>query len=968
MNGPYLLAPTKTGITVAWETEFPVEVNFWYGISDCLENKLDVRCEHGAPWKDNRNGICMYRAVLTGLEPNSPYSYKIELSTGETEAGTFKTLKHCPGVIRLYTLSDSHLFETRTEFATNILTDRPDFIIHSGDIPIGTGYQKEQFESFWFSRGLDFLKHIPVVYTNGNHDDGPYFDDYFIKAQRDTYNSSPDGLHCSFNYGNTHIVIVNSICWGLYEMNAVMSNLPVDKETMNTVKASINWLEQDLETDAARNAKWRIVVMHHPYTDHFTHKHVTHILENNGVNLVIAGHLHFYLKNTSINPDVGAKTLYITQGSAQDPAGELDLGTDDERILSDFPEVIAMGKAIYSTLDISEEALVFRAYGISQNGLEPKVIDETILTQQKPRLTFANITLVPCEEDVNTLSYSAEVTNEGSGLTQITVTILDNQIAKVINLFGVKGKERVVALNAGETKKISGTITLTSVGEHVVQFGDAYQRVYVPKNSQSFELSNMDIHTGQGFDSDVVFTELEVTNLLSTDQGIHLLFYVDGKIMTTQIVQLVACEKKTVCMAYRFTQGGTYQVRVGDLEEKSVLIEGTMQVTPIVKDMSGKGNHGIIRGKPRLFLLQDGSRSLALDNYGDYIEIPDHPSLHVRGGFTGIVRAKMNRLPSAAEKDHNPLMIKGPSPGWGVNYLLRMVVKKNGVAAWGTCHGITEYAWDGGKVPIGEWAQYTAAFDRLTGGTSYINNQKVAEIGGINPDADLRCWEGHPLFIGYSSIGHVIKEVKRAKYFTHFPGEISQVRFYASKLTSDENQCVGDHPAGIGSRVDDLLVWLNFEDIEEEGQHTTEWRRPAKFYPTYKSEKQLWEFRTLSSSTCIPGSSSITVTVEVSDDQETIKDSKYISLKGGVEHIDISDLSKAQYIRVVTRLRGEFGEYVTDIPELKQYLIQATLGGQSVQLSWGTRAAWEKGTLEGAIGFEPQNRTKVIEEYTDVIH
>ncbi len=253
MIGPYLLAPTSTGITICWETELPVQAKVCYGSHNILAETLLVQCVRGASWQTNTEGICIYRAVLANLQSNTLYNYRVELETGEFEEGTFRTLKVQPEAIHLYTISDSHAFETTNYLTASVLASRPDFIIHSGDIPIGTGYQKETFDSLWFYPGAQLLKHIPVVYIDGNHDSGPYFNDYFMVAQRNMYNASPDGLHYSFRYGNVHIVMMNSNPWGLEEMNAVMSNLPIEETTRIKVKESLQWLDRELKSaDAHR--------------------------------------------------------------------------------------------------------------------------------------------------------------------------------------------------------------------------------------------------------------------------------------------------------------------------------------------------------------------------------------------------------------------------------------------------------------------------------------------------------------------------------------------------------------------------------------------------------------------------------------------------------------------------------------------------------------------------------------------
>ncbi len=970
LNGPYLLAPTATGMTVSWETQTPVGAKIFYGMNGQLTNQLDVQCERGAPWKDNPEGICMYRAVLTALTSDTLYNYKVELESGEIQEGTFKTLKENPSELHLFTISDSHGFKMSKVFTDSVLASKPDFILHSGDLPAGTGFQKDSYKTSWFTPGAEFLKNIPVVYINGNHDSGPYFADYFMKAAKDTYNASPNGLNYSFNYGNTHIVMVNSNPWGFDEMNADLSNLPIDKKTTDTIKSSLTWLEQDLQSDGAKNAKWRIVVMHHPYSDNFANKHVISILEKNNANLMLSGHLHFYEKNISIDPAVGAKSLYITQGTPEPYPAVMDYGKPGERILSDYPEVLAMGKATYSTLDITGEKLTFKTYGIPKGETIPRVLDETTLAHEEPNIVLSNVVITPNKADRKTLSFAGTVKNKGNGLAGVTVKMFDNNEEILLNMFGVNGKERLVALNAGEEKNITRNIAINGSGRHVIRIGGTSYTINIPENSAAFELSNMTTRVGQGQDSDVVFTTVEVTNPHKTVRESTVDLYINDIVVQTQKTRLEPNERKIVDFAYRFALGGTYQVKVGNLAAKTVEIEGVLKGTPLVKDLSGYGNDGIIRGNPKITPRNDGTVSVSLvEKDGDYIEIPDSRSLHVKDGFTGIVWANLNRMSKEGEQDRNPIMVKGPSLGWGANYLVRMAVKKaNSSISGGTCYNTSEYSWEGGKVPVGEWAQYAMAFNKSTGGTTYLNSKKVAEIAGISQDAELRNWEGHPILIGFSYTGHVIKEFNRPKYFAHFPGEVSQVRFYSSKLSADETKYLNANPGEVGPKAEDLRAWLNFKDIKTEGIHKTEWRKPSEFKATYKADKQLWGFRTLTVGTKIPTGTSLIATVEVSDNASAIKGSKEFILKDGKQTLNISDLPKAQYIRIVTKFSSIAGQDGTYVPELNLYNVIATLEKETTQMNWGTRADWEKGSFEGAIGFEPLNRTKIIEESTDVLH
>lgn len=969
MNGPYLLAPASTGIIVVWETKAPVKAEIFYGTNHLSEKRLEVACERGLPWKENTEGICMYRAYLCDLLPDTVYQYWVVLETGECANGTFRTLKAKTNEIHLITLSDSHALDVAAGITQFVLQHKPDFILHSGDISQGTGFQKDQYEQNWFQRCPELLRNMPIVYTDGNHDDGPFFGEYFMREQCRAYHSSPNGLHCSFTYGNTYFAVVNSNQWGLSEMNAVNSNLPVAAKTLEDIEAALKWLKEDLQSEAALEAKWRIVIMHHPYTDNFTNKRAVEILERGHVNLMLSGHLHFYQKAVSINPSIGAGILYITQGSAQDASGEVCFGSDDERILSEYPEVIATGKNVFSTLDITDDKLVITSYGVRSEQHEPFVVDETVLVHDQPQIRLGDAVLAPLEDSPNGFTFTVKALNEGRGLAEAVVALEDNGQESLINLFGISGKERVAVLNPGQEKILSGTIELTVPGTHVIRMCQTEMVFSVPESASEIELNNLNVQAGQSENSDTVHVEVEAVNTRLTGCNKSLRLCVDGEEVLVQKVALSAGERRVISFDYRFEQGGVYQIAVEDLPAKSIEIEGTLKGIPLVRDLSGHENHGLIRGTPKLTKLPEGSMELSLAEYGDYVEIPESQSLRaMQQGFTGMVWANMDRLAAEGEKDHNPLMVKGPSVGWGANYLLRMIVRKNGAAGWGVCYDTNEHSWAGGQVPLGKFAQYMLSFDRRNGGKSYIDNQKVAEVGGISQDTELRYWDAYPIFIGYAYIGHVIKEIKRTKYFTHFPGKVGQVRVYSAALSQQENQEIYEQPGQKGPRAEEMLVWFDFKDIITIGTHVTEWRRPAQFTPAFKADKQLWQFKELAVDTTIPKKASLQAKLELSDDGETVKYFRYIPLQHGQQTISLADLPPAQFVRIATQFDTHISERGTFVPELKLYRIKALRDNQTVNLKWATRAAWERGSFTGAVGFEPLNRTKVIEEYTDVIH
>ena len=364
----------------------------------------------------------------------------------------------------------------------------------------------------------------------------------------------------------------------------------------------------------------------------------------------------------------------------------------------------------------------------------------------------------------------------------------------------------------------------------------------------------------------------------------------------------------------------------------------------------------------------DGQREVHLESYGDYIEIPPSPGLVAPQGFTGMVRAAVDRLANEDEMGHNPLMMRGISVGWGAAYTLRMVVDRSGNLKWGTCYDVTEYQWQGGVARVGAWADYAISFDKRRGGTSYCDGQAVAHVPGIPAKAEIRQWENQPIFIGYSHIGHVIPELGKPKYFTHLPGRIGGVRFYRKGLTGEAVRAVLAAPEEAGADRGQLAVWLDFRHILTVGTHTTEWRHPAIYDPAFKAQKKYWRFRQLRAKTKLPPQATLRANVEVSDDKISVKAHMKIVLKDGTNYIELSQLPEAQYLRIVTDFSATVGEQGTFVPVLYEYQITAENEVDFADMLWATRPDWERGTFSGAVGFAPVDRLRDYPAYTDIIH
>ena len=84
--------------------------------------------------------------------------------------------------------------------------------------------------------------------------------------------------------------------------------------------------------------------------------------------------------------------------------------------------------------------------------------------------------------------------------------------------------------------------------------------------------------------------------------------------------------------------------------------------------------------------------------------------------------------------------------------------------------------------------------------------------------------------------------------------------------------------------------------------------------------------------------------------------------------IILSKLPQAQFIRLTTELTAVVEGDGVFAPKVNSYEVVASNGLEMTKIIWATRWDWEKGTFNGAVGFEPVERLRDFPEYTDVIH
>ncbi len=964
-NGPYLLAPKTTSMVVAWESTKNVEATLSYGSEEGkLSNVVTVLRDESAPDLQGSK-INFYHYKMENLSPGTKYYYKVQLAGGDVCSASFTTLQENPDKITILTLSDSHIFATRDEFNEAVNTKKPDFIIHCGDMVEGTGFQVEQF-GFWFNSKFgdsDFIHNYPVVYSAGNHDQGgEYFNTYVYNIQDKEYGAKVLG-NSSFNYGNIHVSLMNSNPWGLYQMNTESTGGIADAKTLKTVEDSKAWLAEDLASKEAKNAAFRILTMHHPKSDAYTNKHIAAIAEAGNVNLMLAGHKHSNLVDVSDNPAVGAGTVYMTLQDARTNSKKGD----------------------YYFITVNEDVMKIENYG--RDGAAPvlsKVANTTLIGSKVQNLEYSEVSITPdsilCNGEI---TISAKVTNSGKGIAAAVIPVIDNGTAKYVYLFN--GKKKI--MEPGSSEILTGVIKLSSIGSHEINVAGVQKTIPVSFRPASFVYGNVLTKLGDKEISDINSNKLNikvnVSNVGNESGTAIAAFKIDGKTIETKQYTLNESEVKTAEFTYIFNKAGSYQVTIGDAQPQTVYIEGSIQGMPMVKDKSGSGNNGYIHGAPEFGTDDQGHQTLILDGKRDYIEIPDLPDKNdeyknyfVDNAATGMVWAN---LPSkgttkggvselvegyddqGAVPDHNALMMKGVGLGWGTPYLFRIAVRETGKVTYGVCfHDDNgEFSWNDGSdedagIKKDTWVQYTSAFDFETGGDSYQNEVHSAHVDKpVFGGAPVKNWEGTSMYIGLGFKNTFLKDRNRGMYYTMLPGAVSQVRFYTSKISQEENDAVRNTPNQARASADSLKIWLDFENknIVNTGTHTTEWVLASEAPGSLSYDAE------------IGGNASIKAKLQTSDDKVKVLSEKEFELANGENSIAVSDMEKGKYVRIISTFTSDLNTKESSIPILNEYVLNA-----GATKTWNTIVDWNNGTFENAAGHQSgdayRNHAKDFDDYS----
>lgn len=302
-----------------------------------------------------------YRAMITGLAPNTAYSYTAlvnEEPIGEMIGGIFKTAG--PGNFNFLVIGDSGQGTVgQRAVADRMSTEQVSFVMHTGDVAYYSGLFS-QYKDFYFDYYRTIMGSVPFYAALGNHDSETDRARAYLALHSFPSENVPDAdrnRYYSFDWGNVHFSIIDST--DSLE-DAVNANGPM-----------LRWLDTDLRST---RQFWRVAIVHFPpyatgrnrqtTSVALVRRYVVPILEKYGVQVVFSGDEHSYQRSrpiwrNEVKAD-GKGVVYYTSGGGGANLYEVDLQNP----------LIAAGKAEHHYLRVEVRGMQMLVRAIGSDGTE----------------------------------------------------------------------------------------------------------------------------------------------------------------------------------------------------------------------------------------------------------------------------------------------------------------------------------------------------------------------------------------------------------------------------------------------------------------------------------------------------------------------------------------------------------------------------------------------------------------------
>lgn len=305
-KAPMLLDYRQDAMKVVWETD-GVDHDPMVYWGDDLDNVLqNIR----SIWLDENHVV--HIAEIEGLESAQVVNYQVNVEG--IAAAQLQTAPEYGADFSMAWLADNQEGYSRfTTHVSNISARDPDMLFVVGDL-VQTGSVHEEWQQLWWDplQENDFAQYTPTLAARGNHDmDHPYSYAYV--------DLPGNGAWYSFLYGDVYILVLNT-------------HADMFPAGGNMVEGQYEYLEEQLSSEEAQQAAFRIVAFHQaPYSNssassspqqssgnQSARDHWVPLFEQYDVDMVISGHYHSYQRGerngiTYLVVGGGGSTLLIQE-------------------------------------------------------------------------------------------------------------------------------------------------------------------------------------------------------------------------------------------------------------------------------------------------------------------------------------------------------------------------------------------------------------------------------------------------------------------------------------------------------------------------------------------------------------------------------------------------------------------------------------------------------------------------------
>jgi hypothetical protein len=323
IHGPYLQAPSETGMTIVWFTDIKCTsaVEVWGEgeaprlVTNSRHGQIDAYLTaHKVTLKDLTPGTRYgYRAVSREILKFDPY----EIVYGETvrspEFG-FQTPAADKQGVAFAVISDQHEKADRLQaLLGGIISDETEMVFLNGDMLDHFGNEAQIFDTMIDPLVRSFASNTPFILNRGNHETRGA-----LSRKLTDYIHLPGGRYFySFTHGPVFFICLdsgedkpddNQYYFGLADFDRYREE-------------QARWLREVMGTPGFRNAKFRVVLMHMPlYGGNGWHGEETNrrlwgdLLNGGGIDLMISAHTHEYALH---EPGAFANTFPLLIGSPE---------------------------------------------------------------------------------------------------------------------------------------------------------------------------------------------------------------------------------------------------------------------------------------------------------------------------------------------------------------------------------------------------------------------------------------------------------------------------------------------------------------------------------------------------------------------------------------------------------------------------------------------------------------------------